>query len=65
MVTKPTKEDMIQVIFDAESELLAELDRNILEAEIMDSSVQDTLKRIRAEVLAIYAPLRKQLDLCE
>ena len=62
MVIKPTREDAMRAVLDSETKLLVELERSILEAEAMDSSVQHTLKRVRGEVAAIYAPLRKHFE---
>ena len=62
MVMKPSKEDAIRDVLNAKAELLIELERCILAAERMNSSVQHTLKRVRTEVNAIYAPLHKQFE---
>ena len=62
MITKSMKEDAMRAVLDSEAELLLELERYILEAEAMNSQMQHTLKRVRVEVVAIYAPLRKQFE---
>ena len=62
MVTKPTEEDMVQAVRNSKVELLMELEQCILESEAMDSPMQHTLKRIQAQVIAIYSPLDKQFE---
>jgi len=62
MVTKPTEEDMRRAVLNSKSELLIELEQCILESEAIDSPIQHTLKRIQAQVIALYAPLDKQFE---
>ena len=49
-------------MLNSKSELLIELEQCILESEAIDSPIQHTLKRIQAQVIALYAPLDKQFE---
>ena len=62
MVIKSKRKDALQTVLHAEIELLMELDTYILKAKAMGSPTQYTLKRTRAEVVKIFAPLHKEFE---